>query len=135
MRWESRTAAVIATQRRGRTQENELVSGLAKAWTTGQHVDWPTFFAGTEARRTDLPTYAFQHQRYWLNATATSGDVSSVGQVAAVDVAADGDPLCLQVDDERRADRSDRVLVDLGGVDAADVVGLEDVGVDVHSLL
>ncbi|REH53980.1 type I polyketide synthase [Kutzneria buriramensis] len=91
-------AAVIATQRRGRTQENELLTGLAKAWANGQAVDWHKFFAGTEARRTDLPTYAFQHQRYWLNATATSGDVTSVGQVAvghpmlgAVIALADGD--------------------------------------------
>ncbi|MBB5895104.1 SDR family NAD(P)-dependent oxidoreductase [Kutzneria kofuensis] len=76
-------AATIATQRRGRTQENELVTALARAWANGLAVDWPKFFAGTNARRTDLPTYAFQHQRYWLNATATSGDVSSVGQVAA----------------------------------------------------
>ncbi|EWM17465.1 erythronolide synthase [Kutzneria sp. 744] len=76
-------AAVIATQRRGRGQENELITGLAKAWANGLTVDWTKFFAGTDARRTDLPTYAFQHQRYWLNPVATSGDVSSVGQVAA----------------------------------------------------
>ncbi|WP_217146041.1 polyketide synthase dehydratase domain-containing protein, partial [Streptomyces sp. AC627_RSS907] len=27
----------------------------------------------------DLPTYAFQHKRYWLEASTTSGDVSAAG--------------------------------------------------------
>ncbi|MET9453424.1 type I polyketide synthase, partial [Streptomyces cinerochromogenes] len=40
---------------------------------------WQAYFAGSGARRIDLPTYAFQHQRYWVDAAVGVGDVSSAG--------------------------------------------------------
>ncbi|MER8073315.1 SDR family NAD(P)-dependent oxidoreductase [Streptomyces sp. NPDC094034] len=48
----------------------------------GVSVDWDTFFTESGATRVDLPTYAFQHQRFWLEDAAddsSSYDVVSVG--------------------------------------------------------
>ncbi|REH53967.1 type I polyketide synthase [Kutzneria buriramensis] len=63
-------AAFVATQRRDRDQERELVTGLAQAFANGVHVDWNRFYEGREARRVDLPTYAFQHKFYWRDKEA-----------------------------------------------------------------
>ncbi|MFF7459694.1 type I polyketide synthase, partial [Kitasatospora sp. NPDC008115] len=52
------------------------------AYVRGVPVDWTTVLAGRDARRTDLPTYPFQHQRFWPE-PGTGGDVAGVGLQAA----------------------------------------------------
>ncbi|MGW0845445.1 SDR family NAD(P)-dependent oxidoreductase [Streptomyces sp. NPDC002787] len=58
-------AAGVAVLRRDRDEAVALLSALAEVYVHGVAVDWRAVFAGTGARRVDLPTYAFQHRRYW----------------------------------------------------------------------
>ncbi|MEU4303798.1 SDR family NAD(P)-dependent oxidoreductase, partial [Kitasatospora aureofaciens] len=53
---------------RDRDETRTLVTALARAYTHGAPLDWAAYFAGTGARRVELPTYAFQHHHYWLRA-------------------------------------------------------------------
>ncbi|WP_341720665.1 type I polyketide synthase [Micromonospora sp. FIMYZ51] len=61
--------AVVATLRRDRGEAESVVSAIGALWARGIPVDWAAFFAGSGARRVRLPTYAFQHTRYWVEAT------------------------------------------------------------------
>ncbi|WP_190087047.1 type I polyketide synthase, partial [Streptomyces longisporoflavus] len=51
--------------RRDRPAAEALVGALAQLHVRGAAVDWDAFFG--PRRPVDLPTYAFQRQRYWLN--------------------------------------------------------------------
>lgn len=39
---------------------------LARLWCQGLEVDWPALYSGETRARVPLPTYAFEHQRYWI---------------------------------------------------------------------
>ncbi|MEU0839165.1 type I polyketide synthase, partial [Streptomyces sp. NPDC005962] len=67
-------AAFTAVLRKGRVEAESVTAALAALQVRGVAVDWEAFFAGAGARRVELPTYAFQRRRYWLDlSTATSG--------------------------------------------------------------
>ncbi|MER5705855.1 SDR family NAD(P)-dependent oxidoreductase, partial [Micromonospora sp. NPDC002296] len=70
----------VAAQRRDRPETHALLAALAELHVHGAPVTWQPWFAETGARRVDLPTYAFQHQRYWPEAGAGwTGDITAVG--------------------------------------------------------
>ena len=56
-----------------------FVTSLAELHVRGVPVDWNALFAGSGARRVELPTYAFQRQRYWLEAGSPAGDMAFAG--------------------------------------------------------
>ncbi|MFF1560552.1 type I polyketide synthase [Streptomyces sp. NPDC058279] len=71
--------AFVAALRKGRSEDETVTAALAQAHVRGVAVDWQAFFAGTGARRVDLPTYAFQRQRYWIEPGSRAGDVTAAG--------------------------------------------------------
>jgi acyl transferase domain-containing protein/acyl carrier protein len=79
----ARDVVAAATLRPGRDETEALVAALAEVWVRGAPVDWRPLFPG--ARRVDLPTYAFQHRRYWPSPSPTPA-ASAVGAATGGDI-------------------------------------------------
>ncbi|MGX1887856.1 SDR family NAD(P)-dependent oxidoreductase, partial [Streptomyces sp. NPDC055287] len=80
MQEQADSAVVTGTLRRDDGGLDRFLTSLAEAWVHGVEVDWARVFEGAAASRVDLPTYAFQRRRYWLEAPAGArGDMGSVG--------------------------------------------------------
>ncbi|MEU6237319.1 type I polyketide synthase, partial [Kitasatospora sp. NPDC047058] len=74
------TPVITGTLDRENSGPRRLLAALAQVHVGGVPVDWQRVLPA--GRRTDLPTYAFQHQRYWLTgsrlaAPAAGGDGAS----------------------------------------------------------
>jgi polyketide synthase 7 len=71
-------AVVVGTLRRTDGDLRRFRTSLAEAYVHGVVVDWTPAFPG--ARRVDLPTYAFQRKRFWVDepaaAEARDGDTA-----------------------------------------------------------
>ncbi|WP_433789719.1 type I polyketide synthase [Actinoplanes sp. CA-252034] len=59
-------AGVWGTLRRGEDGPAARIRALGQAWVHGVDVDWSTWLTGGR-HLPDLPTYPFQHRRYWLS--------------------------------------------------------------------
>ncbi|MFD8125155.1 type I polyketide synthase, partial [Streptomyces albidoflavus] len=95
-------ATFIPALRKNRPETEAVVTALAELHVHGTPVDWTTYYTATGAQRVDLPTYAFQHQHYWLLSGAVAGDPSGFGMrtaehplLGAEVVLAEGDGLVL----------------------------------------
>ncbi|WP_434781143.1 SDR family NAD(P)-dependent oxidoreductase, partial [Amycolatopsis kentuckyensis] len=67
----------IPALRRDRSEERALLTALSTAHVHGMDVDWTPFFPG--GRRVDLPSYAFQRERFWPRGGVAHGDAGSLG--------------------------------------------------------
>ncbi|MER5303986.1 type I polyketide synthase [Streptomyces lasiicapitis] len=71
---------VVESLRRNEGGLARMLTAVAEAHVHGVAVHWPEAFARTGARLTDVPTYAFQRSRYWLqDAAPPEADVASAG--------------------------------------------------------
>ncbi|MGW1794336.1 SDR family NAD(P)-dependent oxidoreductase, partial [Streptomyces tubercidicus] len=70
-----------------RGEVSAMLTAAGRAFVHGAEIDWQAFFPATAPAPTtpvDLPTYAFQHQRYWPRFSGSpTGDLGSAGLVSA----------------------------------------------------
>ncbi|WP_344318562.1 SDR family NAD(P)-dependent oxidoreductase, partial [Streptomyces yatensis] len=78
-------AVTVPTLRRDHGGPEQLARSVAQAFTAGVAVDWTRWFRTDPAPRAiDLPTYAFQRERYWLDgAGGPGGDPADLGLTSA----------------------------------------------------
>jgi polyketide synthase 12 len=79
---------VSASLRRGEGGGERWLRALAEVWVRGVGVDWGLVFDGCGGKRVELPTYAFQRERFWLDPSA-----GAVGDVVAAGLVSTGHPL------------------------------------------
>ncbi|MEU3188977.1 SDR family NAD(P)-dependent oxidoreductase, partial [Streptomyces sp. NPDC006923] len=75
---ESVDTVAVPVLRKDRPEEQTVFSALGELFVHGLNCDWKAVFAGG-GRRVELPTYAFQHERYWPKILPVSGDASAFG--------------------------------------------------------
>ncbi|MFE1416953.1 SDR family NAD(P)-dependent oxidoreductase, partial [Streptomyces sp. NPDC058746] len=76
------TAMAVPSLRRDEGGLERFLLSLGQAWAHGVDVDWAIALPASD-KPVDLPTYAFQRTRYWLESAPTTGDVSTAGLATA----------------------------------------------------
>ncbi|WP_420834106.1 SDR family NAD(P)-dependent oxidoreductase [Streptomyces yunnanensis] len=69
--------AIVSVLRKNRPETETYSTAVAHLAVRGITPDWDRVFPG--ARKVALPTYAFQHRRYWLDAATAPGDAAGLG--------------------------------------------------------
>lgn len=75
----SANATAVGSLRRHSGGPDRFALSLAEAYVHGAPVDWSLFHDAAPTHRVELPTYAFQRERYWVTAPTGAGDVLTAG--------------------------------------------------------
>lgn len=65
----SANQAILSSLRHPQEQISDTVfitNSLGRLWLSGASPDWQAYHAGDTRRRIPLPTYPFEHKRYWI---------------------------------------------------------------------
>ncbi|MEU1026253.1 type I polyketide synthase, partial [Streptomyces sp. NPDC005904] len=81
---DAENTTAMGTLRRNEGGRQRFLMSLAEAWVQGVSVDWGVEFSRCGASWVDLPTYAFQRERFWVGAESAVGVVESSGSVGLV---------------------------------------------------
>lgn len=57
----------LTSLRKGRSEWEQMLESLSHLYVRGTEVDWENFDAPYRRRKVALPTYPFEHQRYWAD--------------------------------------------------------------------
>ncbi|WP_165869686.1 acyltransferase domain-containing protein, partial [Streptomyces barkulensis] len=79
----AREAVVLGSLRRDEGGMARFLTSAAEGYVNGLGVDWSAVTGSGGAPDVELPTYPFQHQSYWLEPAARTGDVAAAGLHAA----------------------------------------------------
>ncbi|MFI1919558.1 type I polyketide synthase [Nocardia sp. NPDC020380] len=71
------SVAALHSLERGEGGGHRLLCALGEAWVRGLPVDWTVALDGTAVRPVALPTYPFQHRRYWADPEIRTAAVES----------------------------------------------------------
>ena len=77
---EGAVAAHAPSLRKGQTEVESISSALGALHAAGVPLDWKSVFEGLAPRQIELPTYAFQRQRFWIK--PATAPVATVGEPA-----------------------------------------------------
>ncbi|MFC0106119.1 type I polyketide synthase [Kibdelosporangium aridum subsp. largum] len=72
-------AAFIPALRRDGDETRSLVAAVARLHVRGVNVDWSAILGESARWPVELPTYAFQHNRYWLVSGSPTGAPAELG--------------------------------------------------------
>lgn len=75
----------VPTLRKNRPEPVSVMTAAAQGFVSGMGLDWASVFSGYRPKRVELPTYAFQHQKFWLAPAPSVSDPTAAGQIGASD--------------------------------------------------
>lgn len=69
----------VPTLRKDRPEPVSVMTAAAQGFVSGMGLDWASVFSGYRPKRVELPTYAFQHQKFWLAPAPSVSDPTAAG--------------------------------------------------------